>query len=228
MIVAVAQGSIEEELMVQDTPRDWLEWHRDYDDPTSRLARRLPVVQRHILRALDDRAGQLQIVSMCAGQGRDLLGVLADHPRRGEVSALLLELDSRNVEIAQAAVRRAGLDRVRVICADASITDNYEGAVPADIILACGVFGNISNDDVRRTIGYLPSFCAAGATVVWTRAYEPDADVPSRIRQWFDQSGFDEVAFDAPDSDTFRVGTHRLTASPRPFERGARLFRSIH
>ena len=164
---------------------------------------------------------------MCAGQGRDLLGVLADHSRRREVSALLLELDPRNVEIAHAAARSAGLDGVRVLRADASITDNYEGAVPADIILACGVFGNISNDDVRRTIGYLPSFCATGATVVWTRAYEPDADVPSRIRQWFDQSGFEEVAFDAPDGETFRVGTHRLTAPPRPLERGARLFRSI-
>ena len=164
---------------------------------------------------------------MCAGQGRDLLGVLADHPRRDEVAALLLELDPRNVEIAQAAARRAGLDRVRVICADASITDNYEGAVPADIILACGVFGNISNDDVERTIAYLPCLCATGATVVWTRAHDPNADVPSKIRRWFDQSGFEEVSFDAPDHDTFRVGTHRLTAAPRRLKRGARLFRFI-
>jgi hypothetical protein len=213
--------------MVHDTTRDWLDWHRQYDDPKSRLARRLRVVQDHILRALKDRAGQLRVISMCAGQGRDLLGVLADHHRRDEVAALLLELDPRNVEIARAAARRAGLDRVRVMCADASISDTYDGAVPADIILACGVFGNISNDDIERTIAYLPRLCASRATVVWTRAHEPEADVPSKIRRWFDQSGFEEVAFDAPDDDTFRVGTHRLTASPRPLKRGARLFRFI-
>jgi len=36
-------------------------------------------------------------------------------------------------------------------------------------VLVCGVFGNTTDDDVRRTIGYYAQLCAHGGTVVWTR-----------------------------------------------------------
>jgi hypothetical protein len=42
--------------------------------------------------------GPVRVVSLCAGQGRDLLGVLADHPRRGDVTARLVELDPGNAD----------------------------------------------------------------------------------------------------------------------------------
>lgn len=35
--------------------RDWVEWHRDYDDPDSLVSRRLELVQEH-LRAELERA----------------------------------------------------------------------------------------------------------------------------------------------------------------------------
>ena len=70
---------------------DWTEWHKPYDDPDSRLARRLAVVQEHLGRALDERTGPVRLISMCAGQGRDVIPVLATHARRGDVTALLVE-----------------------------------------------------------------------------------------------------------------------------------------
>lgn len=213
--------------MDTERTRDWLAWHGQYDDATSRLARRLRIVREHIRREIDQRPGQLRIISMCAGQGRDLLGVLSEHLRRGEVTALLVELDPRNVEIALAAAGAAGLERVKVLCGDASISDSYAGAVPADIVLACGVFGNISDDDIMRTIEYLPRLCAPDAAVIWTRAHERDRDIVSAIRSRFEEAGFEEIAFDAPADATFRVGVYRLTVSPQPFEPGVRLFQFI-
>jgi hypothetical protein len=211
--------------MAREAPRDWTEWHQQYDEPDSRLARRLAVVQEQLRRAIDERPDPLRIISMCAGEGRDVLGVLADHPRRGEVSALLVELDADIAGRAEAAARDAGLDGVRVRCADAAVTDSYADAAPAEIVLACGIFGNIPDDDIRRTVGYLPTLCAAGATVIWTRGRWPGTpDVPQDIRRWFGESGFDEVAFVASDAETFRVGAHRLVAPPRPLEPGERLF----
>ena len=57
---------------------DWHSWHEDYDRPDSALAHRLRAVQTLIRQALDEAAtGPLRIVSLCAGQGRDLLEVLA-------------------------------------------------------------------------------------------------------------------------------------------------------
>ena len=65
---------------------DWHEWHDAYDTPDSYLGRRLALVQSRVRLALDDAPpGPLTAVSVCAGQGRDLIGVLAEHPRRGDV-----------------------------------------------------------------------------------------------------------------------------------------------
>src|SRR5437867_2671389 len=81
---------------------DWRTWHDEYDDPRSRMARRLHVVQTQIRAALDHSpSGPLRVISLCAGQGRDLLGVLADHPRRDDVRARLVELDARNTALAE-------------------------------------------------------------------------------------------------------------------------------
>jgi hypothetical protein len=203
---------------------DWAAWHRAYDDPSSRLARRLRVVQQQLRAGIDAKPGPLRLISMCAGQGRDVIGALAGHQRGGDVAGRLVELDARLVEKARRGAVEAGLDGVEVVRADAGVSDSYAGAVPADIILACGVFGNISDDDVRRTIAFMPRLAAAGAVVIWTRGRSPDRDIPQTIREWFVALGFQELAFVAPEDSTFSVGVHRLVSEPRPFKAGTRLF----
>jgi hypothetical protein len=74
---------------------EWVEWHERYK-PGSPLARRLEVVQGLIRSALDaSPPGPIRLVSMCAGDGRDILGVLPGHPRQADVHARLVELPSR-------------------------------------------------------------------------------------------------------------------------------------
>jgi hypothetical protein len=126
---------------------DWCAWHHKYDAPDSWLARRLSFVQHRIREVLDADTGELKAVSICAGQGRDLIGALVDHPRRGDVTAQLVELDERNVEFANQAARSAGLDRVVTVVGDAGLADSYCGAAPAELILICGVFGHLSAAD---------------------------------------------------------------------------------
>ena len=206
---------------------DWIAWHREYDEPASRLARRLAVVQAHLRSAIDERPGPLRIVSMCAGEGRDVVGVLAAHRRRDEIDALLIELNPRIAETARAAAAAAGLTHVRVAVADASSTDSYAGAVPADIVLACGVFGNMSDGDIRHTVSRLPELCAPGATVIWTRGRSPAHDLVPTIQAWFSEAGFNQVRADVPAGETFSVVSHRLVARPRRLESGVRLFRFV-
>lgn len=204
---------------------DWRAWHTDYEDSGSALARRLVVVQSQICTMLDQAApGPVRAISVCAGQGHDLIGVLAEHPRRQDVSARLIELDEHNVELARHAPQMADLDGIEVLTGDASVTDVYAGAVPADLILLCGVLGNITADDIVNTIRHLPSLCAAQATVIWTRHRHPP-DLTPYIRETFEQGGFAEVAFE--DSPPFGVGVNRLVGSPQPFETGVRLFEFV-
>lgn len=202
---------------------DWLAWHDGYDQPDSALGRRLRVVQARIRAALDAAPpGPLKVVSVCAGQGRDLLGVLATHPRRDDVAARLVELDPRNVDTARAAATAAGLTRVEVVAGDAALIDHYEGMVPADLVLVCGVFGNITDADIEHTVDRCKQLCASGGTVVWTR-HRRHPDVVPRICDWFETRGFQRQWLSEPEV-RWGVGVHRFTGEPRPLARGARMF----
>jgi hypothetical protein len=203
---------------------DWVEWHDPYADPESALSQRLNVVQRHI-RAFLDGSGSAspRAVSLCAGDGRDLLDVLAKHPRGPEVRARLVELDPVLAGRARQRAAAAKLARVEVICADAAESDVYVDAVPAELVLLCGVFGNIGDDDVRRTIAALPELCARGASVVWTR-HRRDPDLAPAVRRWFTQAGFAERAFDSPAPNHWSVGLHSFLGEPRALAPGVRLF----
>jgi hypothetical protein len=209
------------------TQRDWAEWHDAYDEPGSALSRRLRTVQGAVTGALDrQRPGPIRIVSLCAGQGRDVIGVLRSHPRRLDVTAHLVELDPRNIAAAVASARAAALDGVRAIVGDASLTDSYSGAVPADIVLVCGVFGNITDTDIETTIGFLPQFCRADATVVWTRNRVPP-DITPDVCRWFEKHGFSTEWLSPPEETGFGVGVHHFDGDPEPLTRGARMFTFI-
>jgi hypothetical protein len=209
-----------------EKPLDWEAWHKPYDDPDSRLARRLRTVQGHLRRALEERSGAVKLISMCAGQGRDVIPVLAAHDRSDDVSAVLVELDPRNAATAEVSAREAGLSRVRVVVGDASTTDAYVDAAPADIVLACGIFGNITDADIEKTVRHLPMLCAREATVLWTRGRWKDNDPTPEIRRWFGEAGFEEIAFDSPEEDEFpySVGVERFVGEPRTLELGITLF----
>ena len=200
--------------------RDWSAWHREYDAPDSRLAQRLRVVQGLIREALDRfPPGPIRALSVCAGEGRDLLGVLADHPRAKDVRARLVELSP---ELAATAAAHAP-PGVEVVCGDASTTNAYAGAVPANLVLVCGVFGNVSDGDIRNTVRSLPLLCAPGATVVWTRHRRAPDRTPD-IRAWFGEAGFQELAFVGSDTWLFGVGAHRLVGAPHPYVADVTLF----
>ncbi|WP_249997640.1 class I SAM-dependent methyltransferase [Actinoplanes sp. M2I2] len=188
--------------------RDWVGWHDEYATPGSALARRLEVVRGH-LRPLLDRPRS--VISMCAGDGRDVLPLLPAGSR-----AVLVEGDPVLADRA----RRSAADGVTVLTADAGTTTPYAPVAPAEIVLACGVFGNIADEDTRRTIAALPSLLAPGGTVVWTRA----GSEAETVRDVFAANGFAELAFTAPSDARFRVGVHRLTRAPDPFLPDVRLF----
>jgi hypothetical protein len=206
--------------------KDWYAWHADYDQPDSALSRRLAELWGRIRDALDDApAGPLRVISLCAGQGRDLIPVLAAHPRRDDVAARLVELDPRNVEVARAAAAEAGLAGVEVVAGDAALTDWYADLVPADLVLVCGVFGNIADADIRATVRHCAALCATGGTVLWTRHRRAPDLVPT-ICDWFTEAGFTAVAVSSP-ADGVGVGVHRFTGAPLPLQTGVTMFEFV-
>jgi putative methyltransferase len=202
---------------------DWLSWHGSYADPKSPLSERLRVIKRQIGVFLEARGGaDVQVLSVCAGDGRDLLETLADC-RQAHVRARLLELDPILVERARATAERLGLADIEVVCADAALTNFYAGAIPADLILLCGVFGNIADQDVLRTIDALPALCSSNGLVVWTR-HRRDPDLTPLIRRWLAARDFEEKAFLSPGANKWSVGIHQFRGQTSPLRGDQRLF----
>jgi hypothetical protein len=209
-----------------DDDRDWYAWHDDYDRPGSSLAQRLECVRERIRAALDAAPpGPLRAVSLCAGQGRDLIGALARHPRRADVTARLVELDPRNTDVARELAAEAGLTGLQIVTGDAALTSQYVGLVPADLVLACGLFGNLADAGIEAAIGYCTQMCATGGTVIWTRGRNARGapDLVPQVCAWFEDRGFDRLWVSDPRS-RYGVGVHVFTGTPAPLAKDAVMF----
>lgn len=120
---------------------DWFTWHDGYGGP---LGTRLRAVQAQLDFALAEASSSsIRIISVCAGQGHDVVGSLERFERRDSVEALLVELDERNVRAARQRIVEAGPSDIAVEAADAGVTDVYRPITPAHIIMVCGVFGSL-------------------------------------------------------------------------------------
>jgi hypothetical protein len=201
----------------------WNSWHDAYDDPDSWQSRRLVRVRERIRLALDAAPpGPLTVLVMVAGQGRDLIPELAVHPRRDDVTARLVELDARNAEAARSAARAAGLTGVEVVTGDAALTDHYVGLAPADLVLICGLFVHITDEDIHEVVRHAPALTKRGGTLVWTRDHG-HPDMVAQISDWFAEQGFEKVWETGPDVD-HAVVEHRSQRDPVPLAPGRTLF----
>jgi hypothetical protein len=124
------------------------------------------------------------------------------------VTGAAVELDPELARRAAANLRSVGV-ALEVRCADAGHTSSFSDLVPADLLLLVGIFGNISDTDIERTVGAVPSLCRPGGTIVWTRHRRPP-DVTPSIRRWFGRCGCTSIRLDAPDDATWTVGAERL------------------
>ncbi len=203
---------------------DWNKWHAYYDDPNSDLHFRLRLVQNQVVAAVDERALRpVSIVSICGGQGRELIGALEHHPRRSEISARLVELDPNNASFARQWAQQVAMTGVEVRNEDASLSDAYEECEPADIVILSGVFGHIGTEDLRRTISFLGEICNTDARVVWT-SYEVRPERTDMIKDMFAASEFEEMSFEVTPNGTFGVIVERYRGSRHPFRKNQKIF----
>jgi hypothetical protein len=206
--------------------RDYVKWHEAYDDPASDLSWRLRQVQAYIRSALDQMDGQRTVLSLCAGDGRDVLQVLAERDDSSRIQTTLLELHPVLAQRARDVAAASGLANVTVRTVDAGNSTAYAGAVPADLVIMIGIFGNISDDDVRRTIMTAPQLCRTGATLLWSRATSPE-DGNSLVRSVLPAAGFVELdyrEFDSGEEERAALGSARYGGPPQPLITGQQLF----
>ncbi len=209
---------------------NWSQWLKQYDDFPS-LQARLRIVQEQIVATLDEcPPGPIRIVSLCAGDGRDLLGVIQDHPRRDDVSAWLIDNERESIELGRIAAERLGLTRrMNFVCADAARAENYADHVPADLLLLSGFLGHLRHGDVRKLLQSLPMFCQPGSSVIWNRhlvLYDGHRQTRA-IRDCLAGIGFEESQFETTAPDGFAVGRVKFKGPAQLFDRSRVLFEFV-
>jgi hypothetical protein len=188
--------------------RDWAEWHRAYADPTSEISQRLVVVTEAIVDVLDAAPpGPIRVLSLCAGEARDLTAAATDHPRAGDLIGCAVELSGGLASIAAAQLAQADTS-IEVRCADAGRSVHWIDVAPVDLLLIAGIFGNITDDDIHRIVKSVPAIVRVGGAAIWTR-HRRDPDITPNVRAWFDDAGCTPTAFMSPGPGSFSVGVER-------------------
>lgn len=207
-------------------PKDWLEWH-DLYNTEPKLQQRLQIVREYISHSLDaSPPGIIRVVSACAGDGRDLLGTLANHPRAKDVHARLVEINPQLVERGRATIESLDLtQQIEFINGDATISSNYVEAVPADIVIVCGIFGNLADEaELNRLLGNLSFLSKQGAFVIWTRGHSNGIPYSETVRRFLRESEFEEVNFKLTATADMGVGLHRYLGENLPAPKEQQLF----
>ena len=188
-----------------------MQWHEQYEIPDSDLSRRLQVVVERLSEALDSlRAESPKLLSLCAGEGRDVISVLRADPG-SRVSAVLVESNPVLAERARDAASSSGISGLEVRCADAGDPGSFRDVVPVDVLLLCGIFGNVEPASVRHIVDVVPSMVNQGGYVIWTRGGS-EPDWRPVIREWFESAGIEELAFEGAPA-TYGVGLNRVIAN---------------
>jgi hypothetical protein len=185
-------------------------------------------VREHIAQALlSYPPGRIRLISRCAGDGRDLIGMVANHPRREDVSASLIEINSERVTQGEVVVASFPLaSQVHFLRAAATLSDTYLSVAPADLVLAASVFGNVRAVEEGRLVWSLRSLRRLGGSVIWTR-YVGDLDgeqASERIRQLLKEAGFRELVRTRTVPSGFAIDMHGFSGDPQPLVPATKLF----
>ena len=203
----------------------WSTWPAEaYQQP--RYQQRLLAVQDHLFHCLDVAPrGPLCVTSICAGDGRDVIGVLRSHERGNDVTAWLVELDRESVAAGIRATTTAGLhDSVNFLNTDATDYATYAGFAPADIVLACGVWGHVPADQRASLVNGLAALCNPGGASIWTRGVADGRNRLHEIESLFARPLWECIRTTATGDKQWAVSTHRYCGPRVELPQAGRIF----
>jgi hypothetical protein len=188
--------------------------------------RRLRVVQEHLAECLDVAPpGAVKVLSMCAGDGRDVIGVVQSHPRRNDVSAWLVELNRQSVDLGLHYTTHAGLEKsLRFVNEDATVYTTYKYIAPADIVLVCGVWGHVPPPERGGLVQAAAALTRAGGSVIWTRGVSKGMSRFDEIDSLFAEPAWEKVRVSFTADKSWAVATHRYRGPAQELPADGQIF----
>lgn len=205
----------------------WDEWHKHYDH-SSLLQARLQIVRGQISLAFNEcDPGLIQAVSICAGDGRDLIHTTSNHPRRNDVRAFLIDKNEQSIARGKLAAEQVGLSQqFHFLKADARLSRSYIGIVPANIIILVGVLGHVRHKEIVRLVQNVPMLCKAGGWLIWAKKLKihTNHNQVLSVRNLLQRSAFKEVQYEETGLDGFAVSRAQFIGPTTPLDPARRLF----
>jgi hypothetical protein len=203
----------------------WNSWP-DQAYQSDRYQRRLSAVQEHLAECLDNAPrGSVRVVSICAGDGRDVIGVLGSHRRRQDVAAWLVETSRQSVASGVRQAARAGLENtVHFLNVDATVFETYNNIAPSDILLLCGVWGHVPSGERGQLVRAMTALSKPGGTLIWTRGVSRGLGRLHEVQSLFTVSGWAAARVTLTSDKKWAVVTHRHDGRPQELPASGRLF----
>jgi Putative methyltransferase len=203
----------------------WSGWpERAYGQ--ERYQQRLFVVKEHLAECLNIAPhGQVRITSLCAGDGRDVIGVLASHQRRNDVAACLVELNRQSVAVGLRLTKSAGLEKiVDFRNEDATVYTTYKNSPRSDIVLVCGVWAHVPVHERGQLVDAIACLCKPGGTVIWTRGVSKGMTRLHEIESLFTGAYWNKVRISLTPNKNWAVASYRYSGPPKELSRCERIF----
>jgi hypothetical protein len=206
---------------------DWAKWHDNYKVSPA-LKERLSIVRKHLSKCcISLPKGSIKIISICSGDGRDLLGLMEYHPRKQDVSALLVENNEELVDTGRKSIHEAGFEtQLKLVLSDATLFSTYDNYCPANIVLFSGVFGNVRVEETPNIIRNLRSLCNTDSYIIWTRHCRVNNGLKhiEFIRNQFTENDFEETYYEQTADGTFIIGTNKFCGNKIDLSAETKLF----
>ena len=203
---------------------DWNDWHNHYDDLDSELSKRLGKVKEHIKNILLETENPT-VLNICSGQGKDILESMLELDKDAEVFLIDTNIDALNSGINFA--KKNNIGTITFINEDASHTSTYKKYdIPkSNIVLACGLFGHLNEDDSYTLVDFLKTQIKINGTVIWTKNIENDSI--SNLRKYFINNNFKEINYFGPEGSPWAVVCNQYVGEEFDLNKEYKIFNFI-
>jgi hypothetical protein len=113
---------------------------------------------------------------------------------------------------------------VHFIHADATDYATYQGMAPADIVLACGVWGHVPAHERVSLAGALAALCKPRGTVTWTRGISNGVARLREIELLFERPEWEPVRITTTVDEKWTVSSYRYVGAQIELPPAGRIF----
>jgi len=198
----------------QNSSDKWTEWHEEaYNDINSLPYQRTEIVKDLINKYLSEIDKNIVVISIGAGQSRDILPVLIGRKDNDRITTYLIDTDIECLNYAKNYAKDNNIINVHIVDMDGSLVKNYKDIPKADLIIFCGMMTQKNTDEVKNLANNIKLICNEDAQIIWSR-HGYDGDYSTPFRNVFNENSYKELDFYISHKEPFFICRNIMMPNP--------------